>query len=78
LKKECAEQATTLRRTFNNKQAKQLAERVKQLGTEYSIPALHEYGNALERYVQSFDMEKIPSHLEKFSDIVAMISNASA
>ena len=76
LKQECAEQATTLARTFNNKQAKQLAERVKQLGTEYSIPALYEYGNALERYVQSFDMEKIPSHLEKFSDIVAMISNA--
>jgi PAS domain S-box-containing protein len=76
LKQECVEQATTLARTFNNKQAKQLAERVKRLGADYSIPALQEYGNALERYVQSFDMEKIPSHLEKFSDIVAMISQA--
>jgi PAS domain S-box-containing protein len=76
LQQECLEQAQILRRTFNNKQAKQFAERVKGLGAEYAIPALAQYGSALERYVQSFDMEKIPAHLEKFSDIAGQISRA--
>lgn len=75
LQQECFEQSQILRRTFNNKQAKLFAERVKSLGAEYGIPALVEYGSVLERYVLSFDMEKIPAHLEKFSDIAAQISS---
>ena len=78
LQQECLEQATTLRRTFNNKQATQLAKRLQQLGAEYGVVLLGEYGSALERYVQSFDMEKIPSHLDKFASIVGQISRAVA
>ncbi len=77
VRQECVEQASTLRRTFNNKQAKQFAARVQQLGTEYGIGLLSEYGSALERYVQSFDMEKIPAHLDKFADIAQQLSDVS-
>ncbi|MCU0425006.1 MAG: PAS domain-containing protein [Candidatus Kapabacteria bacterium] len=73
LKADMTEQCNALRRTFNNKQAKHFAEQVKALGTNYGVGLLSEYGGRLEGFVQSFDMEKIPAHLEKFSDIVARI-----
>jgi hypothetical protein len=73
LKGDISEQCNTLRRTFNNKQAKQFAEHLKQLGTDNGVALLADYGARLEGFVQSFDMEKIPAHLEKFSDIVGRI-----
>ncbi len=73
LKGDISEQCNTLRRTFNNKQAKQFAEQLKQLGTDNGVGLLADYGARLEGFVQSFDMEKIPAHLEKFSDIVGRI-----
>jgi CheY-like chemotaxis protein len=73
LRGDVTEQCNMLRRTFNNKQAKHFAEHLKQLGADNGIGLLIEYGERLEGFVQSFDMEKIPAHLEKFSDIVARI-----
>jgi response regulator RpfG family c-di-GMP phosphodiesterase len=73
LRGDVTEQCNMLRRTFNNKQAKHFAEHLKQLGADNGIGLLIEYGDRLEGFVQSFDMEKIPAHLEKFSDIVARI-----
>jgi signal transduction histidine kinase/CheY-like chemotaxis protein len=73
LRGDVTEQCNMLRRTFNNKQAKHFAEHLKQLGTDNGVGLLTEYGERLEGFVQSFDMEKIPAHLEKFSDIVARI-----
>jgi signal transduction histidine kinase/DNA-binding NarL/FixJ family response regulator/HAMP domain-containing protein len=73
LRGEPSEQWNALRRTFNNKQAKVFADGMKRLGAEYSVGFLTEYGTRLESYVQSFDMEKIPTHLEKFSEIIARI-----
>lgn len=73
IKADMTEQCNALRRTFNNKQAKLFAEQLKQLGANFGVGLLSEYGTRLEGFVQSFDMEKIPAHLEKFSDIVARI-----
>ncbi|MCS6807676.1 MAG: PAS domain-containing protein, partial [Bacteroidota bacterium] len=75
LKSDIAEQWSALRRTFNNKQAQSFAEQIKALGAKYNVPTLSEYAKRLETFVQSFDMEKIPAHLEKFSDIVARIES---
>jgi PAS domain S-box-containing protein len=70
-------QRDALRRTFNNKQAKQFAETLQSYGRQYGVQQLYEYGQRLEAFVQSFDMEKIPAHLEKFSDIVSTIERLS-
>lgn len=68
------EQWKTIRRTLNNRQVKVFAAGIEKLGAEYSVPPLQEYGKRLERQVASFDIEKIPHSLEKFSAILRQIT----
>jgi PAS domain S-box-containing protein len=74
LQGEMMEQLVTLKRTLNNKQIKIFAADVKRLGVSYGVPSLEQLGMLLERHAQSFDIEKIPSALEKFPPIVERIT----
>lgn len=65
---------TELQRTLISQQLREFAKMLIQWGREFSYGPVTDYGQALERQLQSFEWEQIPETLQEFPDIIRTLT----